>query len=482
MTKGTEGPPPPTLERIEALMGEILRKSSSREEPCLYRGEPECYPIVSSTLYRKCPDSSDEAFDIARLEDEIVERARQYTTLAAGDDILAEIQHFDGATNLLDFTDDYLIALFFASVDKQEEDGRVILHWPSPDAVVRPKQASNRVVFQKSVFVRPRRGFIVPDAAEETVVVPSRLKKSILTFLERFHGILERSVYNDIHGYIRHQNPSQSRYAVEFRETLAKPQRDPNFELGRYLAAEGGRIQQVRMRHYCHQKGMDYVDGDLSAFVMRTTEESLGPETWHALDLTPEEVIDLSTHCIDSGLGAVRLQDAHCWRGQALLFRGSTALALRDLEWALEMDADLAAAYHSRANVHGQHGDTDQAMGDLNKALNLMPRFPAALIDRGNLYRDNGLLGDAIKDFSAAMAGSRSGSNYTWFRDAHFYRGVARCIENDWLAAESDLECARREGLRPASSFRNIFGGIDKFEADYNLKIPSLIATQFYVT
>ena len=152
------------LERIHALMGEVVRKSSRRQGSCLYRGEPECYPIVSSGLYRKCPDCEDEVFDIDRLEREIVERARQYTTLDGNDEILAEIQHFGGATNLLDFTDDYLIALFFASVEHDGKDGRVVLHWPNPEAVIRPKHTNNRVVFQKSVFVRPRRGFFVPES------------------------------------------------------------------------------------------------------------------------------------------------------------------------------------------------------------------------------------------------------------------------------------------------------------------------------
>ena len=69
------------LERIHALMGEVVRKSSRRQGSCLYRGEPECYPIVSSGLYRQCPDCEEEVFDIDRLEREIVERARQYNHL-----------------------------------------------------------------------------------------------------------------------------------------------------------------------------------------------------------------------------------------------------------------------------------------------------------------------------------------------------------------------------------------------------------------
>ena len=64
------------LERIQGLMGEIVRKSSEREGTCVFRGEPECYSVVSSGLYRKRPDSENEAFDIGRIEQEIAENAR----------------------------------------------------------------------------------------------------------------------------------------------------------------------------------------------------------------------------------------------------------------------------------------------------------------------------------------------------------------------------------------------------------------------
>ena len=468
------------LERIHALMGEVVNMSSKRDGSCLFRGEPECYPIVSSGLYRKCLDCKDEAFDIDRLEGEIVERARQYTTLDDKDEILAEIQHFGGATNLLDFTDDYLIALFFASDERDGKDGRVVLHWPNPKTVIRPKQTNNRVVFQKSVFVHPRRGFIVPDTREETVVVPRGLKASILTFLERFHGISERSVYNDIHGYIRHQDPGRSQYVAELREKLARSRRDPSFDLGCYLSAKLDRIQPVRMRHYSHQKGMDYVDGSRSEFAIRTAGET-GPATPHFVKLEPEEVVDLLTNCMNEKDGSVQLKDAYCWRGTARLFQGSDDLALRDFEEALERDAELAGAYHGRASVYRQRGDIDRAMADLEKALDLEPHLLAALIDRGNLHRDNGALEEAIRDFSAVVGRSRSRSNYTWFRDGHFYRALARCIQNDWAGAESDLESARREGLRVASSFRNIFGGVAKFEAEYDLRMPSMVATMLYI-
>ena len=321
---GTEVLDGNVMERIQGLMGEILDKSSAREGTCLYRGEPECYAIVSSGLYRAWSDSENEAFKIGRMEQEIVERARHYTTLADDEEILAEIQHFGGATNLLDFTDDYLIALFFASVKNEGADGRVVLHWPDLKTVIRPKHTNNRVVFQKSVFVRPRRGFIVPDAREGTVVVSGDLKVSILTFLERFHGISERSVYNDMHGYIRNQNLGRSQYAAEFRETLAGPNRCKRLELGDYLAARPGEIARVNMRNYSHQKGMEYTDQAGSEFAIVTLDEA-GPKTQHCLLLQPDQVVDLVSHCIENNDDRVRMAEAYCWRGDALLFLGSTS-------------------------------------------------------------------------------------------------------------------------------------------------------------
>ena len=132
MTEKSDVLDPTELERTQALMGEIVRRSSEREGTCVYRGEPQRYPVVSSGLYRKMQESTNEAFDIARVEQEMVENARQYTTLTEDDEILAEIQHFGGATNLIDFTDDYLIALFFACVGSEDKDGRVMLHRPEP--------------------------------------------------------------------------------------------------------------------------------------------------------------------------------------------------------------------------------------------------------------------------------------------------------------------------------------------------------------
>ncbi|MDE0000535.1 MAG: FRG domain-containing protein [Rhodospirillaceae bacterium] len=460
-------------------MGEILQKSSARKGTCLYRGEPECYPIVSSGLYRACAESAYEMFDIHQLEQEIVERARDYTMLEDEDDILAEIQHFGGSTNLIDFTSDYLVALFFASAESDGINGRVVLHWPDQANVITPKQTHNRVVSQKSVMVRPGRGFFVPDSHEETVVIPGDLKGSMLMFLERFHGISERSVYNDIHGYIRHQRPNRTRYVAEFRETLGTSCDSESADLRHYMAANIERVTRVTVRYYCHQERMDYADGNGSVFALSFLDET-GAMTSRRVALQPDEVIELLTHCIENGDGGIELRDAYCWRGGAFLFQGATELAKADFERALELDGEMAEAHHGWAHLHWRQGSADRAMAHLEEALRLDPEFKPALIDRGNALREGGLLDDAVRDFDVVLVGTRVTSMYTWFRDGHFFRAVAGCIQREWDAAEADFVRARQGGLRVASSFRSVFGGIERFEGEYDIMVPSSIKTQLY--
>ena len=54
-----------------------------------------------------------EDFDIQAIEDPILESAKNYTSEQEEIEIWAELQHYGGHTNLIDFTTDSHIALFF---------------------------------------------------------------------------------------------------------------------------------------------------------------------------------------------------------------------------------------------------------------------------------------------------------------------------------------------------------------------------------
>ena len=68
-------------------------------------------------------------------------------------EILTELQHYGGKTNLIDFITDYFIAIFFACDGHPNEDGRVILLQRTNEIesiIIRPQNPRHRVIAQKA--------------------------------------------------------------------------------------------------------------------------------------------------------------------------------------------------------------------------------------------------------------------------------------------------------------------------------------------
>lgn len=141
-----------------------------------------------------------------------------YLILTADEiELLTQLQHYGGETNLIDFTTDYLIAIFFACTGEPGEDGRVIILKRTDDInnmMIRPQNPECRVIGQKSVFLHPPEGFIdVPE--NKIVTIPFTLKRELLMYLRQYHNVSTETIYNDIHGFIRNQNIHQNSY-VQF--------------------------------------------------------------------------------------------------------------------------------------------------------------------------------------------------------------------------------------------------------------------------
>ena len=135
----------------------------------IYRGEPQHYEKVSSSLWRECQkEIGTEEFDIEAIQVDILEVAKAYTYKEDSFEILTELQHYGGHTNLVDFTTDNHIALFFACDGSLGKSGRIILLERSEEInekyqIKEPRNPQNRIIAQKSIFVRPPKGFIEPE-------------------------------------------------------------------------------------------------------------------------------------------------------------------------------------------------------------------------------------------------------------------------------------------------------------------------------
>ena len=132
---------------VQDIINKIEQKSKGGDY--IYRGESQCYDQVSSNLWREYAVDV-EHFDIEAIQREILEEAKKYKGNTDEEEILTEIQHYGGKTNLIDFTRNYYIALFFACEKDLHKNGRVILQ--EIDAVksiiMMPRAKINRVVSQ----------------------------------------------------------------------------------------------------------------------------------------------------------------------------------------------------------------------------------------------------------------------------------------------------------------------------------------------
>ena len=234
------------LRKIEKIINEIRRKSFGGDY--IYRGEHKKHKKISSALYREYFDRKDinvdiEGFDLIRTQREILNIAKKHigepteglenfiyvkTTdawtnhitktiqahIKAAEEleILTELQHYGGMTNLIDFTTDYFISIFFACSGSPKNVGRVILLEKDEEVekmIIRPHNPRHRVTAQKSVFLYPPEGYIeVPE--NNKIFIPTKLKQPLLKYLSEYHNISAETIYNDIHGFIRYQNIHQA--------------------------------------------------------------------------------------------------------------------------------------------------------------------------------------------------------------------------------------------------------------------------------
>ena len=224
---------------------EILKKIKEKSDTggYLYRGEPEHYQEhpyygkVSSNLYRVFLEDDEfdietESFDIEVIQAGMLETAKLFARKPMGDiERLAEIQHYGGKTNLIDFTEDYLIALFMACDTSLNKDGRIIMQQREliTSYIKDPYEPMNRIIAQKSVFVRHPDGFIQPNE-NDIINIPAILKRPLHEYLERSHGISAETIYNDIHGFIRHQSLKLETYKTIYKGLAEKQKGDSEYD------------------------------------------------------------------------------------------------------------------------------------------------------------------------------------------------------------------------------------------------------------
>ena len=325
------------LSRVLEKIQEIAEKSADRDY--IYRGEPECYCKVSSSLYRKYSKIDAEYFDIDIVQKEILEEAKKFTRETKDFEILTELQHYGYNTNLIDFTTDCHIALFFACYLDFNKDGRIILLQKTNPHIVEPRSPFNRVIAQKSIFVRPPKGFIKPD---HVINIPEDLKQFMLDYLWKSHGISMETIYNDLHGFIRYQDVHQSAYAEFYAGFTCQNEQD-------YLNA----IEHYRKAIELNPRFVEAYNNRGIAYIERGEADCAIIDYNMAIYLSPEYV------------------DAYYNRGNAYLKKGEVDRAIEDFSKAIDLNPEYAGAYYKRGMCWLSLQNWQKAKSDLTFAKSI---------------------------------------------------------------------------------------------------------------
>ncbi len=427
---------PPT---IQDIIHKIKEKSANGDY--IYRGENKYYEKISSTLYRECQEISGLGMDI--IQKQMLYTAQDYDINTVGQchsqqfywmlgggynpfeytesqfEILAELQHLGGETNLIDFTTDYHVALFFACDGRYNKDGRVILQNRViiKNMIWNPTDPTHRVEAQKSVFVRPPTGFIQPNS-EDIIRIPKNLKVPLLKHLMRHDTpITHKTIYNDLQGFSR----LQSRYRNAFKKL--------------YKAAEYKKQGDIAKTPQARQVNYKEAVNRYQA----------------AIELMPNLIV---AH-INCGI-------VYCEKLEE--FDAAIACFNEAIDW----EPDNGRAYGNRGTVYGITGKIDKAIEDLSKAIELEPELAEAYLNRGNNYNIKGEINSAIADYTKAIE--------LEFDDAYYNRGVAYAKEGDFENAIKDLDLVIQ--LMPdyaeviAAWFRNSFNSVANFEQKTGIQLP----------
>ena len=349
---------------------------------------------MSSGLYREYSDIEAENFDIEVVQKEILDAAKRYTTQTDDFEILTELQHYGYNTNLIDFTTNYNIALFFACDSSLDKDGRIILLQKTNPYLVEPQSPVNRVISQKSIFVRPPEGFIEPA---ETVIIPNNLKQPLMEYLRNCQDITAETIYNDLHGFIRYQNVHQSAYVEFYVGFTYQNEKDYSKAIKHYSNAI--KLNPQMITAYAN-RGSTYGDnGDLEKAIKDFNK---------AIGLKPD------------------FAGAYYNRGRTYRRNGDLEKAIKDFNKAIGLEPGFSEAYTNRGNTYIEKGDLEKAIKDYDKAIRLEPDDATAYYNRGRAYRRNGDLEKAIKDYSKAIKLKPD------FAEAYDMRGIAYYEKGDY--------------------------------------------------
>ena len=335
--------------------------------------------------------------------------------------LLAELQHHGAATALIDFSENPLVALYFAcQATKEIKTGKVIAvtdndELPNAQSYLdknntqslpdkndtqlknnndiehflnstslwqwRPPNNNNRILAQQSVFLF---GAPVIEGDKEIEIAN---KEKLLKELKNY-GIDEEKLFPDFYGFANinaHHKPYDN---IDY-------------------FAKG--IDAIQNQNY--SKAIEYFN--------------------KAIAVNPKHA------------------EAYHNRGVAKGRLGEHSEAIKDFNQTIKINPKLAEAYNNRGKAKGELKKYPEAIEDFNKALEINPNYDGIYYNRGLAQYSLGNYTEAIEDFNQALIINPD------FSEAYNNRGAAKANLGKHTEAVEDFNKALANNPNNAQAYNN---------------------------
>ena len=415
----------------------------------LYRGLADAAWEVESSAYRRIKPEDGET--PPRVFQNYIQRLLDRAGLQGfkrreGDEfseleLLAQLQHNGAATCLIDFTENALVALWFACREESGKPGKVVaMATDNPDDFSiltyddlgkpiidflnkgklwkwQPSGFNNRIVAQGSFFVFGEGK--IEERRYEEIRINRNSKQKIREELKEKFGISEESLFSDFTGFA---------------------------------------LSNAHNRPYSDYTKEDYVYLGLAFDQQGNFEKA-----------------------IDTYNKAIELAPQYAWaynnRGFARRVSGDPHRAITDFNQAIVLNSQYVAAYNNRGLAKHDLNDYQGAIADFDQAIQLNPQDASAYNHRGAVKYDAGDHRGGIADFDQAIQLNPK------FAEAYFNRGLAKYYSGDFLDSIIDFDQAISLNPQYVDAYNNRAGAkheagdFQSAIADYNQAIE--LETQY---
>ena len=287
-------------------------------------------------------------------------------------ELTAELQHYEAATCLIDFTRNPLLALWFACGGFSSSDGG-----------------------EEGVIV----AFEAGDPSACKTIDSGDIEKSIDELLQHKDGIKKPYVWNPSQGQNTRITAQQSAFVFGSTAIEIAPS---------HVCYVGDRKNILKKLSACGITKKSLFGGDFDGFARILNSFSSPAADYYRIAREKHangEKSDqrLAVLYYDKALEKGERINIYYHRGLAKLSLGDHEGVIADYDRVIEINPKNAGAYNNRGIAKDRLGNYEDAIADYDQAIEINPQYAIAYNNRGVSNKNSGDLPNAIADYDQAI-------------------------------------------------------------------------------